>query len=97
MRAPSRLAVKLGNYLRRWNERRQISRELMALDDRMLKDIGVNRTEIRAISEGTWMPAGRTRTRPKGASTRIAVLAAQSRPPAPAKRDWNEEETRSAA
>ena len=38
----------------RWNQARNRYNAFMALDNLTLKDIGVYRSDIRAISEGTW-------------------------------------------
>lgn len=38
--------------LRQWRERRRAYDELMALDDRLLQDIGISRSEIRAAIVG---------------------------------------------
>ena len=35
----------------RWRQRRETLRQLQALDDRMLKDIGLNRTELMSVVE----------------------------------------------
>jgi uncharacterized protein YjiS (DUF1127 family) len=35
-----------------WRQRRRAYRELMALDDRLLADIGIRRTDISAIFDG---------------------------------------------
>ena len=43
-----------------WRERRETYSELMRLDDRMLADIGLNRGELRAVSEMGQTPS-RTR------------------------------------
>jgi uncharacterized protein YjiS (DUF1127 family) len=43
------LAKLLGRKLAAWSSRRDAYRRLMALDDRMLADIGLNRTEIPAV------------------------------------------------
>ena len=42
----------------RWRERRAATRALLLLDDRMLKDIGITRSEVRAAVNGT-LPARR--------------------------------------
>lgn len=46
--------VKTGVFsrLRRWRERRRAFADLMALDDRLLRDIGISRGEIRAAIIG---------------------------------------------
>lgn len=43
--------------LQRWREERAKYNELMALDDVTLKDIGVSRSDIRAIASGNWETA----------------------------------------
>src|SRR5215475_492472 len=43
------LAKLLGRKLAAWSSRRDAYRRLMALDDRMLADIGLNRAEIPAV------------------------------------------------
>src|SRR5262245_53546735 len=43
------LAKLLGRKLAAWSSRRDAFRRLMALDDRMLADIGLNRAEIPAV------------------------------------------------
>ncbi len=40
--------------LRRWHRRRVAYRALMALDDRLLRDIGLRRDQIPAAVEGLW-------------------------------------------
>lgn len=34
------------NYLKTWRQHRQVIKELNALDDKTLKDIGINRLDI---------------------------------------------------
>jgi uncharacterized protein YjiS (DUF1127 family) len=43
------LVKHIGHKLAAWSSRRDAYRRLMALDDRMLADIGLNRTEIPAV------------------------------------------------
>ena len=45
-------AVAAGRAFATWLERRRAIRELSALDDRTLRDIGLNRAEIEAAVEG---------------------------------------------
>ena len=40
-----------------WRRRERAYGELMALDDHALADIGIRRSDIRAICEGSHMPA----------------------------------------
>jgi len=40
---------------RRWQQRRDTLRQLQSLDDRMLKDIGLHRTELLSAVE-EWLP-----------------------------------------
>ena len=40
-----------------WRQRERAYAELMALDDHALADIGIRRSEIRAICEGSLAPA----------------------------------------
>jgi uncharacterized protein YjiS (DUF1127 family) len=49
------VVIALGKAVGRWQERRTAVRELSELDDRMLSDIGISRSEIPAVV------AGRTR------------------------------------
>ena len=39
-----------------WRRRERAYAELMALDDHSLADIGIRRSDIRAISEGSYAP-----------------------------------------
>ena len=45
-------AVTIGGGLRQWRERRRATHELMSLDDRLLKDIGITRGEVWAAVHG---------------------------------------------
>ena len=47
--AVARMASALAGGLKVWMERRTATRELMALDDRMLRDIGISRSDIPEI------------------------------------------------
>ncbi len=49
---------RIAARLRRWQERRAATRALLLLDDRILKDIGIARNEVRAAVHGT-LPARR--------------------------------------
>ena len=44
-----------------WREERLRYSELMSLDSRTLKDIGISRGDIRAIASGTWADAPKRR------------------------------------
>jgi len=46
------VAVALGEAVSRWQDRRTAVRELAELDDRMLSDIGISRSEIPAVVAG---------------------------------------------
>ncbi|MBF0268734.1 MAG: DUF1127 domain-containing protein [Alphaproteobacteria bacterium] len=48
------LAVRALVGLASWNERRRISAELMAMDDRQLADIGLVRTDIDRVASGQY-------------------------------------------
>jgi uncharacterized protein YjiS (DUF1127 family) len=50
--ALGRVIVALGKAVGRWQEHRTAVRELAALDDRMLSDIGISRSEIPAVVAG---------------------------------------------
>jgi uncharacterized protein YjiS (DUF1127 family) len=52
--APRRagVAAKIGQALRRWSDRRRAFAELAALDDRMLADIGIARSDIARTVHG---------------------------------------------
>jgi uncharacterized protein YjiS (DUF1127 family) len=45
-------AASIREILRRWRERRQATRSLLALDDRLLKDAGLTRGDIWAAVHG---------------------------------------------
>ena len=47
-------ATRLVAPLRRWLTERARYAELMSLDRRTLKDIGISRSDVRAIVHGTW-------------------------------------------
>lgn len=61
-RALERPARAVGRHviapLRRWRRARATYHALAELDDRLLKDIGVSRSDIRAISQGAWDTGG---------------------------------------
>jgi uncharacterized protein YjiS (DUF1127 family) len=66
---PQRFFSQLGKYLRKWRRRALSRRELMALDDRELRDIGLTRidAEIEA-SKPFWAPVISTGLLPANAS-----------------------------
>lgn len=68
----------LAAKLRAWQHKRVAYDELMALDDRMLKDIGISRTEIAAAVEGDFR--GGVRPANENAAT-VAGRAANSNSP----------------
>ncbi len=47
------LLISARNAITEWRRREKAYGELMALDDRSLADIGIRRSEIRALVEGT--------------------------------------------
>ena len=60
--------LKLLHAVRRWYRRRTAIRELYALDDRLLEDIGISRSEIVAAVEGALRSAPPRREMPEPAS-----------------------------
>jgi uncharacterized protein YjiS (DUF1127 family) len=50
--ALAQLVSQLGKSFKLWREKRIAHRELMALDERMLRDIGLNRGDIPAVVAG---------------------------------------------
>ena len=44
---------KLAEMITRWHERRELHRQLWAMDERQLQDIGITRSEIDAVVRGT--------------------------------------------
>jgi uncharacterized protein YjiS (DUF1127 family) len=65
------VAARLG----RWRERRAATRALLLLDDRMLKDIGITRSEVRAAVNGTLRSRRFVDTAPAAASGDVALSA----------------------
>ncbi len=59
--------------VRRWHRRRLTIRELMALDDRMLDDIGVRRDDIYRVVDGFLRSAPRPATRATVSRERTAT------------------------
>lgn len=57
------LLYDLWTAIRRRHERRRAIAELSALDDRLLKDIGISRSQIRTAAEGTRASARAARPR----------------------------------
>ncbi len=56
-RALARLPGRLLDILLRWQERARQRHQLMALDERMLKDIGLSRADAyREASKPFWLP-----------------------------------------
>jgi uncharacterized protein YjiS (DUF1127 family) len=53
------LFVAARTAIARWRQRQRAYGELMALDDRSLSDIGVRRSEIAAIVDGSYDAANR--------------------------------------
>ncbi len=46
------LIMNVYRHLRQWHKRRKAIRELAALDDRLLNDIGIERSEIERLVDG---------------------------------------------
>ncbi|MEE9156908.1 MAG: DUF1127 domain-containing protein [Acidiferrobacterales bacterium] len=67
------LIHKLVSTLRRWHRRRLAISELMALDDRMLDDIGVRRDDIHRVVDGLLSSAPRPATRATVSRERTAT------------------------
>ena len=53
------LFVAARTAIARWRQRQRAYGELMALDDRSLSDIGIRRSEIAAIVDGSYDAAAR--------------------------------------
>jgi uncharacterized protein YjiS (DUF1127 family) len=53
------LFVAARSAIARWRQRQRAYGELMALDDRSLSDIGIRRSEIAAIVDGSYDAEGR--------------------------------------
>ena len=53
------LFVAARTAIARWRQRRRAYGDLMALDDRSLSDIGIHRSEIAAIVDGSFDAASR--------------------------------------
>ena len=53
-RAAARVLHRLLATVRRWRLERATYHQLMGLDDRTLHDIGLSRSDIRAVAHGTW-------------------------------------------
>jgi uncharacterized protein YjiS (DUF1127 family) len=65
------LFISTGKAFSAWRRRERAYAELMALDDRSLADIGVRRSQIRALVEGD---APRDRRTEPGPSQKEAVF-----------------------
>ena len=70
--------VKLLSNIHHWHARRRTIAELAALDDRTLKDIGIDRSEIRRLVDGL-LAAEKTPT-----ARRDTIGASSGRKPDPA-------------
>lgn len=55
---------KIATALKGWSEQQRAYQELMALDDRQLRDMGLARSEIPAVVAGTFAPES-VRVEPK--------------------------------
>ncbi|MEE9300460.1 MAG: DUF1127 domain-containing protein [Alphaproteobacteria bacterium] len=45
--------MKLVEMITRWHEKHELHRQLWAMDERQLQDIGITRSEIDAVVRGT--------------------------------------------
>lgn len=77
-----RLSGRAFQGLARWRVQRQVVRELSALDDRVLRDIGIERGDIRAIARGFVLNSETAVTAAELAPAESAPLA-KPRPAAP--------------
>jgi uncharacterized protein YjiS (DUF1127 family) len=57
------LIAAAGHAFTEWRRKEQAYAELMSLDDRSLADIGVHRSQIRAMVEGSHPASGKARDR----------------------------------
>lgn len=58
-----------------WYKRRQVTAELMALDEHMLADIGITRADIPSIANETYLPQNWS---PRGYQPAFARVAANA-------------------
>ncbi len=82
----ARFVRSLVPAVRRWHLRNATYRELMALDDRLLKDIGLQRSQIRSVVDELWKSAPLSPPQPRGAR-RVETLPANENDPAIAAND----------
>jgi uncharacterized protein YjiS (DUF1127 family) len=54
LRAVAEAIHRFFGRIRRWHEERETYRALMSLDDYVLRDIGISRSDIKAVSRGLW-------------------------------------------
>jgi uncharacterized protein YjiS (DUF1127 family) len=63
--------ISLWQAIADWRRRERAYAELMALDDHSLADIGIRRSQIRAVCEGSYRPDQPAADTP---SPRLAIL-----------------------